>query len=158
MNGVYAIWNKKADKVYIGSSGNVNQRIINQRCNLKTRHPTMISSLKKVEYDFNDFSFEKLCELETRELAYELEEFLLQEIPETKLYNLASDRSGGKVKFRDRERYQAGAAKRNANPEYRAKLSASCKGKREVITCPHCGVSGGGGNMRRYHMDKCSKK
>lgn len=157
MNGVYAIWNKKAGKVYIGSSGNVGQRIINQRCNLKTRHPAMISSLKKAEYDFNDFSFDTLCILKTRELAYELEEFLLQEIPEEKLYNLASDRSGGKVKFRDREKYRQGAAKRNANPEYRDRLSAACKGKREVVTCPKCGTSGGGGNMRRYHFQNCSK-
>jgi group I intron endonuclease len=54
--------------------------------------------------------------------------------------------------------YVAGAAKRLSDPEFRAKLSESCKGKREVVQCPHCGLQGGGGNMRRYHFDKCGKK
>jgi len=26
------------------------------------------------------------------------------------------------------------------------------------ITCPHCGISGGGGNMTRYHFDNCKHK
>lgn len=59
---------------------------------------------------------------------------------------------------RDGAPYVAGAAKRLADPEYRAKLSAACKGKRQVLTCPHCGLEGGGGNMRRYHFDKCGAK
>jgi group I intron endonuclease len=54
--------------------------------------------------------------------------------------------------------YVAGAAKRLSDPEYRAKLSAACKGKRQVLKCPHCAVEGGGGNMRRYHFDKCKAK
>jgi group I intron endonuclease len=54
--------------------------------------------------------------------------------------------------------YVAGAAKRLADPEFRAKLSEACKGKREVVQCPHCGLQGGGGNMHRYHFDKCGKK
>jgi group I intron endonuclease len=157
MNGVYLVKNDKAGKVYVGSSADVDKRLIYHKSQLKTRHPAMISSLKNVEFNFEDFSFQKLCELETRELAYELEEFLLQEIPEDRLYNLAFDRSGGKVKFRNRERYRAGAAKRNSDPEYRVKLSAACRGKRKIVTCPKCGISGGGGNMRRYHFDRCKK-
>jgi len=27
----------------------------------------------------------------------------------------------------------------------------------EKITCPHCGLSGGGGNMKRYHFDNCKE-
>lgn len=59
---------------------------------------------------------------------------------------------------RDGAPYVAGAAKRLADPEYRAKLSAACKGKRQVLKCPHCDLEGGGGNMRRYHFDKCLKR
>ena len=59
---------------------------------------------------------------------------------------------------RDGMPYIAGAAKRLADPDYRAKLSEACKGKREVVQCPHCEVSGGGGNMRRYHFDNCEVK
>ena len=28
----------------------------------------------------------------------------------------------------------------------------------EIITCPHCGKKGGGGNMKRYHFDECKYK
>ena len=42
-----------------------------------------------------------------------------------------------------------------SNPENKAKRSASMRGKREVVECPHCGKTGGGGNMRRYHFNKC---
>lgn len=59
---------------------------------------------------------------------------------------------------RDGVPYVAGAAKRLADPEYRAKLSEACKGKREVVQCPHCEVRGGGGNMYRYHFDNCKVK
>ena len=60
--------------------------------------------------------------------------------------------------------------------ETRLKLSGSSKGRvhsdltkkkiseaqrgvpKKVITCPHCGRSGGSGNLRRYHFDNCKKK
>jgi group I intron endonuclease len=56
---------------------------------------------------------------------------------------------------RDHDTYSAGAKKQWANPEQRAKKMEAMRGKREVVTCPHCGVEGGGGNMRRYHFDRC---
>lgn len=30
--------------------------------------------------------------------------------------------------------------------------------KMRLVACPHCGTSGKGGNMTRYHFDKCKKK
>lgn len=54
--------------------------------------------------------------------------------------------------------YVEGAKKRLANPGYVKTLSEACKGKRKIVTCPHCGLLGGGGNMRRYHFEKCAKK
>jgi group I intron endonuclease len=54
--------------------------------------------------------------------------------------------------------YVDGAKKRLSNPDYVKKLSEACKGKRKVVTCPHCGLSGGGGNMSRYHFEKCAKR
>lgn len=62
------------------------------------------------------------------------------------------------IKRTNLENYRNGAAKRLANLEFRSKLSIACKGKREVVTCPKCGLSGGGGNMRRYHFDKCKNE
>lgn len=42
------------------------------------------------------------------------------------------------------------------SPTHRANMSAAMRGlKRTISTCPHCGKTGGGGNMRRYHFDNC---
>ena len=73
------------------------------------------------------------------------------------LYNLAPHADGATGIRRNIEAYKQGAKKRNSDPNYAKKLSQACKGKREVVTCPKCGTSGGGGNMRRYHFDKCKK-
>ena len=63
-------------------------------------------------------------------------------------------------------------------PETREKISKSKKGRaspnkgkkmtedqtrnmrkpKRRMTCPHCGVEGGGGNMIRYHFDNCKMK
>lgn len=59
---------------------------------------------------------------------------------------------------RDGKAYVLGAAKRLADPDHTSRLSAACKGSRQVLKCPHCAVEGGGGNMRRYHFDKCKEK
>lgn len=56
---------------------------------------------------------------------------------------------------RDHETYSAGAKKQWADPEHRQKRMQAMRGKREIVTCPHCLKVGGGGNMRRYHFDKC---
>jgi group I intron endonuclease len=156
MIGVYAIRNVVAGKVYIGSSGNIKKRLICQKSYLKNgNHPATIRSLRGTKQDISQFSFDVVCETENIDQARELEDFLLAEIPQDQLYNLALDYTGGKVKRINLERYRDGAAKRLSDPEFRNKLSQSCKGKRQIVTCPKCGVSGGGGNMRRYHFDRC---
>jgi group I intron endonuclease len=63
-----------------------------------------------------------------------------------------------KGQTRNPEPYKLAAAKRIADPNFSLRLSAACKGKRQIVTCPHCGLAGGGGNMRRYHFDKCKDK
>ena len=44
------------------------------------------------------------------------------------------------------------------NLETRAKLSEKNKGKHEIVTCPHCGKSGGSRAMKRHHFDNCKEK
>jgi hypothetical protein len=40
--------------------------------------------------------------------------------------------------------------------EHSKKLSDAIKGKPLVqSTCPHCNLTGRGGNMKRYHFDNC---
>lgn len=45
--------------------------------------------------------------------------------------------------------------------ESRTKMSisklGSCRGKYIESTCPHCGKTGSGGNMKRYHFDNCKE-
>lgn len=41
-------------------------------------------------------------------------------------------------------------------PESNIKRSATMTGrKKEITTCPHCGLIGGKGNLVRYHFDNC---
>ena len=159
MIGVYAIRNESAGKLYVGSSSDVLRRLMCHKSYLRNgNHPAMIRALRGQKQNTELFKFDVICETDSVEKARELEEFLLSEIPQERLYNLASDATGGRVKRTNLERYRNGAAKRLADPSFRDKLSQACKGKRQVVICPKCGVSGGGGNMRRYHFEKCKNE
>jgi hypothetical protein len=67
----------------------------------------------------------------------------------------------------DRRRQKNSASNKEwrANPEnaekiaeMRRKQSATQKGKpQQVVTCPHCGFTGGKSNMKRYHINNCKK-
>ena len=51
----------------------------------------------------------------------------------------------------------------NRSPEEKSviskKISDALKGKAKPIAeCPHCGLVGGGGHMKRYHFDNCKMK
>lgn len=42
--------------------------------------------------------------------------------------------------------------------EHAAKIGAAHKGKKKAeLQCPHCGLVGRGGNMKRYHFDNCKR-
>lgn len=157
--GVYAVRNKVNGRAYIGSSKHVELRLRHHRCYIKTglfiHYQGYADDAKK--YGVDAFEFKLLCETDTPEQAKHMETELVQMWLPT-LYNKAPNADGATGVKRNRETYVAAAAKRIADPGFSAKLSAACKGKREVVTCPHCGLSGGGGNMRRYHFDKCKDK
>lgn len=42
-----------------------------------------------------------------------------------------------------------------SDPLLREKTMLAMRGPRKQKTCPHCGLVGAGGNMSRYHFDKC---
>lgn len=63
--------------------------------------------------------------------------------------------SGHKLSKETKARMSEAKTKDWSNPDYKQRVSAAMRGKREVVECPHCGKRGGGGNMRRYHFDKC---
>jgi len=50
---------------------------------------------------------------------------------------------------------------RPRSEEDKRKISEASKGivkNYKTVTCPHCGKEGRGGNMTRYHFDKCKQK
>jgi len=157
--GVYAVINKHTRKAYVGSSANVERRLVNHRCSINTKSFLHYQGYAEdaMKYGVNDFEFKLLKATDTKEEAVELEEAFLEMFIDD-LYNKAPSANGASGIKRNSEVYVKGAAKRLKDPEYTKRLSEACKGKREVITCPHCSLSGGGGNMRRYHFNKCDKK
>lgn len=160
MIGVYAVINKATHRAYVGSSANVQKRLIAHRSAIKTGKFLHYQGYAEdaVKFGFHAFEFRVLKETDTIDEAREVEQAFLQIFLDD-LYNVAANWQGGSGPTRENvQPYIEGAAKRNADPEYRGKLSVACKGKREVVQCPHCEVSGGGGNMYRYHFDKCKSK
>lgn len=158
--GVYAIVNSINHKAYIGSSSNLRLRLRNHKCAINTktfRHNEPYAS-DAVKYGIDAFEFKVLCLTNTVEEARELETACLQCFAGDGLYNRALHADGASGLKRDPKKYIEGAKKRLSNPSFRKSLSDACKGKREVVECPYCGLSGGGGNMRRYHFDKCASK
>lgn len=155
--GVYALINKAENKIYIGSSSNVERRIIYHRSHIKCGHKSMISSLRGKNVD--DFDFQIIAKVETIDEARSFETLLLKAAWGSDwLYNLAPHANGASGAKRNPEKYIVGSKKRLSNPNFAKKHSEACKGKRQIVVCPHCNKSGGGGNMRRYHFDKCKLK
>ena len=159
MIGVYAVINRATHRAYVGSSANVQKRLIAHRSAIKTGKFLHYQGYAEdaVKFGFHAFEFRVLKETYSIDEAREVEQAFLG-IFLGDLYNKAPSANGASGTKRQSQPYKEGAAKRNADPEYRGKLSAACKGKREVVQCPHCAVSGGGGNMRRYHFDHCKAK
>lgn len=157
--GIYAVQNKINGKAYVGSSKQVELRLMHHKCYIKTQnflhYQGYADDAKK--YGVDAFEFKLLMKTETIEEAKKLETAFL-EIFIDGLYNKAPSANGASGVKRDRQAYVAGAAKRLLDPEYTKKLSDACKGKRQIVECPHCGLTGAGGNMRRYHFDKCKDK
>jgi group I intron endonuclease len=157
--GLYAVVNKVNNKAYIGSSTNVERRLVVHKSYIKTNRFLHYQAYADdaVKYGVDNFEFKIIAKTETAEEAKELETAFLECFIDD-LYNKAPHSNGASGIKRDREKYVKAAAKRLQDPNYRSKLSDACKGKRALVTCPHCGLTGGGGNMRRYHMDKCKDK
>jgi hypothetical protein len=156
--GVYAIIHKKSRKVYIGSSANVERRLTIHKSYIKTQSQFVPVGIKEDGvFDVEEFEFKILRATDSLDAARELETAALECFCGDNLYNKAPHADGSTGTKRDSAAYVVGAQKRLADNGFRKRLSDACKGKREVVTCPHCGLSGGGGNMRRYHFDNCKK-
>jgi predicted GIY-YIG superfamily endonuclease len=157
--GLYAVVNKQNGKAYIGSSKQIELRLIHHKSYIKTglflHYQGYAEDAKK--HGVDSFDFRIICKTDTIKEARELETEVLQTWGDV-LYNKAPNADGATGIKRDKKVYVIGAAKRLSDPKYRIKLSEACKGKRQIVTCPHCEKQGGGGNMRRYHFDNCKAK
>ena len=125
-----------------------------------------LENARELEEAFLECFIEKLYNSKTKAIGFKPEEHPAKKPNwhmKTVRQRLTDDErkqkyGGSRGVKRDSEAYIEGAKKRLANPEYVKKLSESCKGKRDLVTCPNCGLVGGGGNMRRYHFDNCRGK
>jgi group I intron endonuclease len=160
MIGLYAVVNKVTNKAYVGSSSNVSARLACHRWAINKKRFLHNQSYKEdaCKYGIENFEFKVLRKCETVEEARELETAFLECFVGQNLYNIAPSADGATGTKRNPANYVVGAAKRISDPGFKKKLSEACKGKRQVVVCPHCGVSGGGGNMRRYHFDNCNNR
>jgi hypothetical protein len=159
MIGLYAIVNKKNGMAYIGSSDNVKRRLIHHKSAIKNQKRFANTSFLPDEtFNVNDFKFLVIGKAETITEARELETAFLETNWGSWLYNKSPSAQGSVGIKRDHDKYSAGAKKQWDNPEQRAKKMAAMRGKRKILTCPHCGTIGGGGNMSRYHFEKCKLK
>jgi len=156
--GVYAIIHKQTRRAYIGSSSNVERRLTIHKSYINTNSRFVPVGIKESgSFCLKDFEFKIVKITSSIEEARELETAALECFFGDDLYNKSPHANGSTGTTRNRSSYVAGARKRLSNPTYRAKLSLACKGKRKIVTCPKCGVSGGGGNMRRYHFANCKR-
>jgi group I intron endonuclease len=62
---------------------------------------------------------------------------------------------GNRGKKRNSPEYSIAVTKQWADPQQKIKRSIAMRGPRKIVECPHCHIKGGGGNMRRYHFDRC---
>lgn len=84
----------------------------------------------------------------------------LNQIPEIGLGGGAT-RWGQSPSAETRIKLSIASKKVKRTPEWIAKLSTSRTGIKEkpqqIISCPHCAVRGGIGNMKRYHFENCKE-
>ena len=72
-----------------------------------------------------------------------------------KNHNFGKDFS---VETRQRQSDSAKLRVKNNPEQLERSLKLAHEKCREIVTCPHCGKTGGGGGMRRHHFNNCKKK
>lgn len=155
--GVYAVVHRATGKAYIGSSRNVERRLIHHRSYINTgcTHPATIRALQGSSAKADEFDYKVLRITSTVAEAQEIETAFLESFFGDQLYNLAPHADGATGVKRDHDKYSQAVIKQWQDAEIRARRSEAMRGKRQLVKCPTCGKVGGGGNMRRYHFENC---
>jgi len=150
-SGVYRITNTENGKRYYGSSKELRQRWTNHKHHLRTgtqRNPGLREDA--AVYGEEVFEFEVLCYCKPEE-SKRLEGVLIDQNLGEGCYN-RQDSNGG---FEHTEESKANISK--AKKGKPAKNKGKSHPQRKA-TCPHCGLTGGAGNMKRYHFHNCKHK
>jgi group I intron endonuclease len=187
MSGIYCIRNKVNDKFYIGQTiRTFEDRWDEHRNDLnadKHRNPHLQNAWKK----YGEEAFEFSVWLETCPDKNVLNFWEKAAIGDdyndrSRCYNMRegggnrgrlsdesrrknSESQKGKKHTKEHRRKIAVAKLGEKNPmwgkprneETKRKISLTKKAK-PAITCPWCGTTGRGGNMKRYHLDNCKHK
>lgn len=132
VHGVYIIFDEKTDKTYIGSSNNIELRRINHENALK-RNAHYNTHLQNLYNKRGTLSF-VYCETETREVAYDFEQAVIDEYKDSKLLlNIATDarrHGGGRIPGPEtRAKMSAWQIGKKHSPETIAKLKEIAKGR-----------------------------
>ena len=158
---VYAIKNIVTGQAYVGSTVSWRHRR-NGHLHLlrKGKHHSVWLQRAWDKYGADAFVFLPCFNVSSHKEAIEIEGEVLNEFFSKTLYNTKPEAFG--LVGCDQPKTEAhkkaiGAALKASwqNPEIRERRSASMKGKRQILSCPHCGLTGGGGNMKRYHFENC---
>jgi group I intron endonuclease len=161
---VYAIKNIVTGQSYVGSTVSWRHR---KACHLhllrKGKHHSVWLQRAWDKYGSDAFVFLPCFNVESHKEAIEIEGEVISEFFLKSLYNTKPEAFGfvgcDQPKTESHKKAIGIAVKESwQNPQIRAKRSISMKGKKQTVSCPHCGLTGGGGNMYRYHFDKCKHK
>ncbi len=102
---------------------------------------------RNVVYKAEAVTMQILAHWKTEEEAYDHEKLLIDCFKDMGA-NLVNQTDGG-----------AGPNGAMQDPEVVAKRSLKLVGyKHKIVTCPHCGTSGGNTSIHRWHFDNCSGK
>ena len=184
-SGTYTITNDTNGKIYYGSSQDIGIRWKDHRNALRRgdhENDHLQNSWNKHGPAAFTFAIFDYCEVED---LYPYEQILLDlHVGKEYCYNIGTDAKApmrgrkhtelskqqmsfshtGKTLSEDHKanisaaKLGKGRASSPLSEEHKTSISAAKLGKKQaLITCPHCGRSGGN-NMRRYHFDKCKHK
>lgn len=158
---VYSIKNIVTGDAYVGSTTNWRHRKAGHLHLLrKNKHHSVWLQRAWNKYGSESFMFLPCYNFSSQEEAIEVEEQVIQEYFLKGLYNCKPKAIGfvgcDQPKTEGHKKAISIALKKSwEDPAIREHRSASMRGKRKIVTCPHCNLEGGGGNMKRYHFDNC---
>ena len=183
-SGVYRIVNTENGKRYYGSSNNLRKRWNNHKSDMrKGEHENPGIREDVATFGEEVFEFEPLVYCPESEMKELEARFINKRIHSVRCYNRRD--GNGSCEHTEETKAKISAANMGENhpmygkthtdeskakisaagkgkpksEEHKAKISAAQKGKPKAkATCPHCGLTGGGNVMKRWHFENCSHR